>query len=176
MVIIMKILILSDIHGDYDSFNKVIKSEKFDKLIILGDLFSYSYNYEYYEDEPIIKLLQKFKNKLILIKGNCDIQINYEELGLQAHDIITIPLNNNLVTLTHGNRYCKGFLPEYHGNIFMNGHTHIPILTKENNIIYCNPGSIGKPRANSSKGYLIFDDNKLILKTINSEIIKDLII
>ena len=61
MVIIMKTLILSDIHGDYDSFNKVIKSETFDKLIILGDLFSYSYDFEYYEDEPIIKLLQKFQ-------------------------------------------------------------------------------------------------------------------
>lgn len=169
----MKILILSDIHGDYDSFNKVINSETFDKLIILGDLFSYSYNNE---EEPIIKLLQKLKNKLILIRGNCDILINYEKLNLQAHDIITIPLNNNLVTLTHGNRYCKGFLPEYHGNIFMNGHTHIPILIKENNIIYCNPGSIGKPRATSSKGYLIFEDNKLTLKMINNEIIKELII
>lgn len=172
----MRILILSDIHGDYLSFKKIIDNENFDKLVILGDLFSYDYNYENYINSDIIKLLLQYKDKLILIKGNCDIYIDYNKLGLRGFDIITLPLNNNLVTFTHGDKYCKGFLPEYHGNIFISGHTHRPILNKESNIIYCNPGSVGKPRGNSNKGYLIFDNNKLVLMDINKNIISELMV
>ena len=46
MVIIMKLLVVSDIHGDYESLNKVIHNESFDRLIVLGDLLPYSYDYE----------------------------------------------------------------------------------------------------------------------------------
>ena len=40
----MKVLILSDIHGDYDTLYKITQNEVFDKLIILGDLFSYGFS------------------------------------------------------------------------------------------------------------------------------------
>lgn len=170
----MNLLILSDIHGDYISFKKIVDNEEFDKIIILGDLFSYDYDYKNYINSDIIKLILNLKDKLILIKGNSDYNIDYTKLNLKAFDIITLPYGNNQITYTHGDKYCKGFLPENHGNIFINGHTHRPILSKENNIIYCNPGSVGKPRGNSNKGYLILKDNKFILKDINKNIIKEL--
>lgn len=168
---IMTLLILSDIHGDYESFKKIIDKEEFDKIIILGDLFSYDYNYENYTESDIIKLIQSLKDRLIFIKGNSDYNIDYNVLNLKAFDIITLPYDNNQITYTHGDKYCKGFLPENHGNIFINGHTHRPVLSKEDGIIYCNPGSVGRPRGNSSKGYLILKDNKFILKDINQNII-----
>ena len=168
----MKILILSDIHGDYESLHKVIENESFDRLVVLGDLLSYSYDYE--EEEKILELLSKYKNKLVLIKGNCDHFINYEAYNLYAHDEISLTFNNHVCTFTHGHLYNKGFLPKYHGDIIVTGHTHIPEITKENDIYYCNPGSIGMPRSGSSKGYLVFDNNKLILKDINNNIIKEL--
>ena len=172
----MKVLIVSDIHGDYDSFNKVITNESFDKLIVLGDLFSYSYNYSNYEDSSIIKLLQEYKNKLILIKGNCDLFIDYNKFDLNASDIITIPINDHLVTLTHGNNYSRDFIPSNCGDIFISGHTHKPLIVKERDKIFANPGSIGRPRGGSSKCYLIFDNNKLILKDIDKHIIKEYLI
>ncbi len=167
----MKLLILSDIHGDYKSLSSVIKKESFDQLIVLGDLFSY-YNDD--NKEKIIDLLKEYKNKLILIKGNCDWMINYDALMLKAYDVITLPFNKHLVTFTHGNTYSKGFLPSYHGDIFISGHTHVPSITKEFNIIYANPGSISIPRNNSLKSYLIFDDNKITLKDINQNIQKEM--
>lgn len=170
----MKILIVSDVHSNYDNLKKVIKENSFDKLIVLGDLFNYGFYSNDLKDNNIINLLQTYKDKLILIRGNCDYYINYEELGLFAHDLITIPLNNHNVTLTHGNKYSKGFLPEYHGDIFMQGHTHVPMLLKENDIIYLNPGSIGKPRGGSSKSYTIFDDDKITIKTMDNDIIKEM--
>ena len=176
VVIKMKLLIISDIHGNYDSMLKVIENESFDRLIVLGDLFSYYYDYEDDEENKILELLEKYKNKLVLIKGNCDCFINYEAYNLYAHDEISLTFNKHTVTFTHGHFYNKTNLPKYHGNIFISGHTHIPLLIKENNMYFCNPGSIGSPRNNSNKGYLIFEDNKLILKDINKNILKKLII
>ena len=174
LVIKMKILVLSDIHGDYESLEKVINNETFERLVVLGDLLPYSYDYESNLEGKILQLLSKYKNKLVLIKGNCDYFINYDGYSLYAHDEISLTFNNHVVTFTHGHLYNKGFLPKYHGDIFITGHSHVPMLYKENNVIYCNPGSIGKPRGGSSKGYLIFNDNKLILKDINKNIIKEL--
>lgn len=168
----MKILVLSDIHGDYYSLEKIINNESFDRLVVLGDIPSYSYDYD--EVDQILELLSKYKNKLVLIKGNCDTFINYDGYGLYAHDEISLTLNNHVVTFTHGHLYNKGFLPKYHGDIFISGHSHVPTLYKEKDIIYANPGSIGNPRGGSSKGYLIFDNNKLILKDIDKNIIKEL--
>lgn len=172
----MKLLILSDIHGDFESLDKIIKSENFDELVILGDLFSYGYSLENDKEKQIITLLQKYKNKLTLIKGNCDVFVNYEAYGLQTFDVITLPFNKHLITFTHGNKYSKGFLPEYHGDIFISGHTHIPSLTKEREIIYANPGSVGRPRGGSTKSYIIFDNNKITIKDINANIQKAIVI
>ena len=170
----MKMLIMSDIHGDYENLNKVLKAESFDKLIILGDLFSYGFNYNNKDENNILKLLSNYKDAIILIRGNCDENISYEEFGLFAHDIISLHLNNHVVTLTHGNIYSKGFLPSYHGDIFVSGHTHVPMLLKEQGIIYLNPGSIGKPRGGLDKSYAIFEDNKIEIKTIDGKIIKEM--
>ena len=174
MVKIMKLLIISDVHGDYESLESVIYNESFDKLIVLGDILPYFCRYENNLEEKILNLLSKYKNKLILIKGNCDHFINFEVYGLYAHDVISMSFNNHVITFTHGHLYSKGFLPNYHGDMFIFGHTHVPILFKEQGIIYANPGSIGNPRNGSSKGYLVFDNNILILKTINKNIIKEL--
>lgn len=174
MVIKMKILIMSDIHGNYENLNNVLKNESFDKLIILGDLFSYGFNYNNKDENNILNLLSNYKDTIILIKGNCDENISYEEFGLFAHDIISLHLNNHVVTLTHGNIYSKGFLPNYHGDIFASGHTHVPMLLKEQGTIYLNPGSIGKPRGGSDKSYAIFEDNKIEIKTIDGKIIKEM--
>ncbi len=166
----MHLLIVSDIHGDYISLNKVLEKEKFDKLIVLGDLFSYDYNPN---NENVMKLITEYKDKLILIKGNCDYQINYEKYNVSYNEVITLLLNNHNITLTHGYKYSKDFLPNNHGDIFISGHTHVPLLYKEN-IIYANPGSLGKPRLGYNKSYIIFNNNKIIIKDIYDNIIKEM--
>lgn len=170
----MVALIISDVHGDYDSLYKITENEHFDKLIILGDLFSYGFNQKDLKNNKIINLLQDYSKNLILIRGNCDKYINYEALNLFAHDVITIPINNHNVTLTHGDRYSRGFLPSYHGDIFMSGHTHVPMLQKYNEIIYVNPGSIGHPRGGSGKTYAVFNNNKITIKLISGETIREM--
>lgn len=167
----MRLLIISDIHGDYESLYKVTKEETFDQLVILGDLFSYGFSDNKNE---ILSLLEEYKSKLILIKGNCDTLINYDALMIKPYEVITMPFNKHLVTFTHGNTYKKGFLPSYHGDIFISGHTHVPSITKEFDITYANPGSLGAPRYGTLKSYIIFSDNKITIKDLNKNIQKEM--
>lgn len=169
----MKILIISDIHGNYYDLKQVIDSEKPNNIVVLGDILSTGFYADNEENELIYELLKENSSKTILIKGNCDTLVNYDKLNNRSFDIITLPFDNKLFTFTHGHLYKKGFLPEYHGDIFINGHTHVPNLFKED-IIYANPGSLSRPRNGSNKGYLIYENNKLILKNINGKIIKEM--
>lgn len=167
----MKILIISDIHGDYKSLNKVLSINKFDKLVILGDLLEYGI-YPISENNEILNEIKKHKEKLILIKGNCDYMIDYDKFNLHAHDKISLTINKHVITFTHGHNFNKLNLLKYHTDILINGHTHVPIIEKDNNIIYLNPGSLGKPRYGFDKSYMIFDDNNIIIKNLNEKIIK----
>ena len=166
----MKILVISDIHGDFDDFYKIMLKETFDEIIILGDLMDYGYHI----NDDIIDLLVSLKDKLILIKGNTDFYIDYEKYGLYAHDIIKLNLNGKLVTLTHGNVYNMNFLPNDPGELFFFGHTHVPFLSKNLNITFFNPGSLGHPRGGSESSYGIFDEDKLIIKNLSGKIIKEM--
>ena len=71
----MKILIISDIHGDYEACKKVLQNEA-DKIIILGDLLKTSLRNPKMsiskEGEHKSTLLNRYASKISAVKGNCD--------------------------------------------------------------------------------------------------------
>ena len=54
----------------------------------------------------------------------------------------------------------------------MCGHTHVGAIEKIGDKIIANPGSISKPRGGSCKSYIIIDEENIILKKLDGEIIK----
>ncbi len=60
--------------------------------------------------------------------------------NLNLKDLIWIIffVNNKVVTITHGHYYNYYELLANCGEIFIQGHTHIPILQKQNNRIMAN--------------------------------------
>ena len=164
----MKMLIISDIHGDIESLDLIIEKItkfKIDKLIILGDLCSY-----YSSSFDIADKLDSLKPMIEVVKGNCDTDefINY--FGIDMPIIKNISLNNKMITITHGHIYNQYNLPKNCGEIFLSGHTHRKELVKINNRIIANPGSIGRPR-DGSKSYLLIDDKGIYLKDLSDNII-----
>ena len=85
----MRVLIISDIHGDYKTLFDILNKESFDKLIILGDLLEYGI-YTISSNNQILNEIKKYKNKLVLIKGNCDYMIDYNKFDLCAHEEISL--------------------------------------------------------------------------------------
>ena len=78
----MKFLIASDLHGSFYYAQKLIDAfdrEKADKLIILGDIYNHGPRNPLptdYSPIEVSKILNGIKDKLIVIKGNCDSQVD----------------------------------------------------------------------------------------------------
>ncbi len=139
----MKILILSDNHGNFEIIKKVLNIEKnVDIYLHLGD----------YE------LPEYLLNNFLLVKGNCDYLSN-EPISR------TIEINNFKIYLEHGINFTKtlykeNYIKNTNADIFLFGHTHTRLASKLDNIYIFNPGSISKPRDNSKGTYLILYLNK----------------
>lgn len=151
-----KILLTSDSHGNTSLLLSIIKTEKPDFFIHLGDLEDLKSRVE--------KELDISHKPCIFIRGNCD----YSSQG---------ELKENAVFHFCGHRFycCHGHFErvnygvdtlsyiacEKNCDIALYGHTHIPHdefvqLPFRGPLIHViNPGSIARPRGGSSKSYAI---------------------
>ncbi len=158
----MKVLIVSDIHGNYNNLNKVINDNKnFDYLLILGDILSS------FCGEDIIDLLNSYNTKIIAVRGNCD-NMNIEKLdfSLENYYVVT-PIDNKLFFLTHGHLYDRHSDLNVEYDVYIQGHTHVPMMLIEDNKLYLNPGSITNPRGGSIKSYILYESGVFYLKSVD---------
>lgn len=168
----MKLMCISDIHGNIECLEKAIekfREENAEKLIILGDFSSYYFSSTDFE---VAEMLNNMAGAIISVKGNCD---NSEIEGIFNFSLAyirNITVNNTKITLTHGHIYNRNNLPEECGQIFLYGHTHVGNIEKIGDRIIANPGSISKPRGGSSKSYIIIDEENIILKKLGGDVIR----
>ena len=161
----MKILIVSDIHGNYNNMKKVLQNDSsFDYLFLLGDLLS-GPDITGYDPEKLADLLNKYKDKIIAVKGNCDYDNSSLEFNTDMY-YITLFIDDIFFLITHGHYYNRYNLPPGDFDVLLNGHTHVPILERENNRIFLNPGSITIPRRGDKKTYIIYEDDVFYLKDV----------
>ena len=168
----MKIMCISDIHGNIECLNKAIerfREENAEKLIILGDFASYYFSSSSFE---IAEILNNMAGAIIAVKGNCDSSEEDNIFNFSLGLVKTIDINGIKVTITHGHIYNRNNLPENCGNIFLSGHTHVGTIEKIGDRIIANPGSISKPRGGSKKSYIVLNEEKIVLKTLDGEILK----
>ena len=160
----MKLLIVSDIHGDFDDMKQVIVNENFDKLIILGDILS-GYGTDGYNPEQLSLLLNLFKDKIICVKGNCDnyyldmLDFNVDKM----YEIIEV--DGKKFLLTHGHYK----VPVDDFDVFIQGHTHVSKMEKVGKKYYLNPGSISLPRSSDGKTYLVYENKVFLLKNLDGK-------
>ena len=131
----MKVMVISDIHGNIERLKEAINRydvEKAERLIILGDFHS-SENYE------VAEILNNMAGSIIAVKGNCDSNYLDEVFNFDLPYIKNITINDISVTLTHGHIYNINDLPSNCGRIFLYGHTHCGKIEQHNNIIFANP-------------------------------------
>jgi len=156
----MKLVIISDTHGEIDKSIEILKSlSDVDLFIHLGD---------YSKDAKEIQI--KTGIDMINVKGNCDINDN----EVSEEEIIEV--KGKRIFLTHGHRYnIKWGLDnlyyrarELEVDAILFGHIHQPVNIDDGDILIFNPGSISKPRGGSKKSYGIIT----IDRDINSKIIE----
>ena len=166
----MKVLIVSDIHGGYSNLLKVINDNKdFDLLLILGDILS---GYSEFNSE-LIDLLNSYNTKIISVRGNCDRDVSKLDFSMDNYYVMT-SIDNKLFFLTHGHLYDRHSDLNIDYDVYVQGHSHVPMMEIDNNKLYLNPGSLSLPRGGSSKSYILYQDNVFYLKEVDTnKIIKE---
>ena len=142
----MKILVLSDTHGNLSRVYSVLNSvgSMLDAVIHCGD---------YVED--VYTLKNKYPDfRYYYVKGNCD-------YGSSEPADETFVLGGKRFFITHGDKYSvhwntdrisyKG--SELGADICIFGHTHIPLIENYRGMYIMNPGSISRPRGSAGYTY-----------------------
>lgn len=193
------IAVISDIHGNYPALHAVIEDiEKagIEQVICLGDvagyycainecievlrerkIFTLQGNHDYYLSSGEGCPRSKSANDCLSFQSQIITDVNKEWLNkitCSRHD------NNNLSFVHAGwqdnlEEYLyelnEEYFKFYEFQYFFSGHTHVPIIFKMENKVYCNPGSVGQPRdGNPKASYAILNGNEIILKRVEYDI------
>lgn len=175
----MKYMIASDIHGSYYYSKKMMDAffeEKADKLILLGDILYHGPRNDLpleYEPKKVIELLNKNKDSICAIRGNCDTEVDQMVLEFPCMaDYSFFIYENSCIYFTHGHNFNEEKpLPMKNGDVMLFGHTHIPKIIKANGNAFLNPGSVSIPKGDSSNSYIIFEKGVFICKSFEGNTI-----
>ena len=175
----MKFLIASDIHGSAFYTKKVLQAverENADKLILLGDIFNHGPRNPLpleYAPLEVAKLLNAIKDNLLVIKGNCDSQVDTMISEFDFIDSACLCTDDKTIYLTHGHIYNKDAMPKTKYDAIVYGHFHTGFIESKDGVIVANCGSVSLPKNNTASSYILLDGKNLILKDIDgNEIIK----
>jgi len=175
----MKLLIISDIHGSNyyaERIKEIDEKEKPDQIILLGDLYYHGPRNDLtleYNPMKVAGILNDFGEKLRTVRGNCDAEVDEMISYFKFDTHLKMQINGKNVFFTHGHIYNMEKLPEDKIDIMFYGHFHTGFIEEENGIIFANPGSISLPKNNTEHSYIIFDEDKITLKNVDGEIIKE---
>jgi len=172
----LKLIFISDIHGSARAMNfmeKVFGELKPDYIVILGDELYHGPRNPLpngYDPKETARILNKYSTKIIAVCGNCDAQVDQMMLDYPIMaDYSQIVMKERKIFLTHGHIYNPENMPKLNkGDIFVSGHTHIPVLEEKNGIYIINPGSISLPKGDNLPSYAIYEQNEINLYEINA--------
>ena len=151
----MRVLVLSDSHGDVDNMCEAVELFHPDMTLHLGDgWYDAERLADYYPDIPVVQ-----------VAGNCDFK--WDE---PVKRIITI--EDKRIMMCHGHtlgvKTDLGMLLrvalEERVDAVLFGHTHKPFVDIRNGVVMLNPGSIGASRR-PTFGSLTFEDGKILPST-----------
>jgi putative phosphoesterase len=177
----MKLLICSDIHGDFEAATAVLeafKNEGCDRILMLGDILYHGPRNDLpgrYAPKEVIALLNEYSGKILSVRGNCDTEVDQMVLAFPIlADYAVLSLDGLTVYATHGHNYnTKTPPPLAEGDILIHGHTHV-IRSQEfgNKNTYINPGSITLPKENGPRSYIIYENRTFTFFDINGNAFK----
>ncbi len=175
----MKLLVVSDIHGSAyyaEKIPEIFEREKADKIIVLGDLYYHGPRNPLtkdYSPMKVAEILNSLKDRLEVIKGNCDAEVDEMISEFKFKEHLLLEVNNMKVYFTHGHKNNMDNLPDEQIDMMIYGHFHTGFIVKKDGIIFANPGSISLPKDNTKNSYLILDKESIVLKDIDGNVIDE---
>lgn len=175
----MKVVVVSDIHGSSyyaKRLEEIVEKENPEKVVLLGDLYYHGPRNDLsqeYAPMKVAEVLNKMKDKLFVVRGNCDAEVDEMISEFKFEDHILINLNGKNFYFTHGHKYNIENIPYDDFDIMIYGHIHQGFIEKKEQFLFANPGSISLPKGMSKHSYILLDENNIILKDIDGNIITE---
>ena len=175
----MKVLLFSDIHGSSyyaDKIKEIVDRENPDKIILLGDLYYHGPRNDLsqeYAPMKVAQVLNDLKDKLLVVKGNCDAEVDEMISDFKFEDHLLLNINGKNIYFTHGHKYNIEVIPYEDFEILIYGHIHQGFIQEKEGYLFANPGSISLPKCGTEHSYLILEENKIILKNVEGNILQE---
>ncbi|MDE6275167.1 MAG: phosphodiesterase [Clostridia bacterium] len=173
----MKIVIASDIHGSSyyaQKIKDVFLKEQGDLLALLGDIYNPGPRNPISKDYgpmKVAEVLNSLKDRLLVIKGNCDSEVDTLISEFDFSEFSQIFVDGLKITLTHGHKFNRDNMPANAGDVMCYGHIHTGFIDKVGNTVVANAGSLSLPKDGTAHSYLTIQDNIITLKDIDGNII-----
>ncbi len=173
----MKIVIASDLHGSSyyaEKVKDIFAKEQGDLLVLLGDIYNPGPRNPISKDyAPMVvaQTLNSLKDRLLVIKGNCDSEVDTLISEFDFSEFSQIFADGLKITLTHGHKFNKDNMPVNAGDVMCYGHFHTGFITQVGSVIVANAGSVSLPKDNSARSYLTIQNNVIALKDIDGNIL-----
>lgn len=136
----MKILVISDTHGDIKRAVNLVNSIKgIDMIIHCGD-----------NKRDAEKLAERFPDiEVIAVSGNCDMHmgVDFTIVDTEAGDIFVT--HGHDYGVTHNLSEIIEAAKDYDCKAMCFGHTHKPLCVEHDGVLIVNPGSLSEPRGGS---------------------------
>ena len=178
----MKILIASDLHGSAYYVKKLLEcasAEGVEKILLLGDIYNHGPRNplpEEYSPATVSDLLHGVKDKLIVVKGNCDSQVDTLISQFDFIEDACIVSGGKTVFCTHGHVYNKDAMPKTAFDAVIYGHFHTCFIDRMGCTVVANPGSVSLPKCDTERAYLILEDGTLTLKSLDGKVLNTMVI
>lgn len=170
----MKLLIAADVHGSAYYARKIVDiffSDKFDGLILLGDIYNHGPRNPFPQDYAPMEtaqILGEVKN-LIVIQGNCDSEVDQMVSSFQFVRENVLLFGERKLFFTHGHVHNKFELPNLEsGDVMFYGHTHVTETEEVNGVLCVNVGSAALPK-DGKHVYCVFDEGKITVSGFGGE-------
>ena len=121
----------------------------------------------------VAEILNGLKEKLLVVKGNCDAEVDEMISEFKFEDHLLLNINGKNIYFTHGHKYNIEVIPYEDFQILIYGHIHQGFIQEKEGYLFANPGSISLPKAGTEHSYLIIDEEKIILKNVEGKILKE---
>ncbi len=171
----MKWMIASDIHGSAKYCRQMLEQfdrEQADRLLLLGDLLYHGPRNDLpdeYAPKEVIAMLNARKEDLVCVRGNCEAEVDQMVLDFPVMaEYAIFPTETGILYATHGHHAGETTPPPLrHGDILLNGHTHVPKCTRHEQFLYMNPGSVSIPKEGSPRSYMIWEGSEFLWKNLS---------
>ncbi len=176
----MKYLIASDIHGSnfYTvKLLKIFKEEKANILVLLGDIYNHGPRNPLPEDYAPLKVAEKLnaiKEKILVVKGNCDSQVDTMISDFDFVEEVVLLSGGKTVLCTHGHVYNKDKKPKTKFDAVVYGHFHTGFIEKIDDVVFANAGSMSLPKNRTPNSFIILESGEMFLKDLDKNILSQI--